>query len=74
MICPKCGGSTKVMTTYQNENNSTRRRRRCMECDFRFTTRENVAPPEEQLYPYGVRIDSLSHPCYNQGSETVIED
>jgi transcriptional regulator NrdR family protein len=74
MKCVQCGKSTKVMTTYNNENGSIRRRRRCLECDYRFTTREKADPPEEQLYPYGIRVDGLPHPCYNRDSEELIED
>ena len=42
MNCVKCGEATNVSTTYQNSNNTTRRRRICLHCDFRFTTRENA--------------------------------
>lgn len=44
MKCLRCRGVTNVTTTYQNENGTTRRRRQCLECDFRFTTRENPDP------------------------------
>lgn len=74
MKCIKCGYVTRVATTYINENGTIRRRRHCTDCNYRFTTRERADPPEEQLYPYGVRVDSLSHPCYNKDSETTIED
>jgi transcriptional regulator NrdR family protein len=35
-----------VTTTYQNENNTTKRRRRCIVCSFRFTTREKPEAEE----------------------------
>lgn len=40
MKCIKCSGLTEVTTTYQNDNNTTKRRRQCTVCGFRFTTRE----------------------------------
>jgi transcriptional regulator NrdR family protein len=45
MKCIKCDGVTEVTTTYQNENNTTKRRRQCTVCGFRFTTRER---PEKE--------------------------
>ena len=44
MKCLRCGKTTEVTTTYQNENGITRRRRQCTACGFRFTTRENPDP------------------------------
>lgn len=41
MRCVKCGGATRVTTTYQNADLTTKRRRECTECNFRFTTREH---------------------------------
>lgn len=46
MKCVKCSGSTEVTTTYQNENNTTKRRRQCTACGFRFTTRERPETEE----------------------------
>lgn len=37
MKCPKCGGATAV-----RETRDVRRRRTCLACDHRFTTREIV--------------------------------
>jgi transcription elongation factor Elf1 len=48
MNCVKCGEATNVSTTYQNSNNTTRRRRICLHCDFRFTTRENAEEADVQ--------------------------
>ncbi len=40
MRCVSCSGDTRVTTTYQNAVNTVRRRRECLECGIRFTTRE----------------------------------
>lgn len=42
MKCLQCGGDTRVTTTYQNADGTTKRRRECLDekCQFRFTTRE----------------------------------
>lgn len=42
MRCVKCGGPTHVLLTYQNADNTVRRRRECKDskCNHRFTTRE----------------------------------
>lgn len=40
MACPKCGGSSKVKDSRPGPD-GLRRRRRCLDCDFRWTTYEN---------------------------------
>jgi transcriptional regulator NrdR family protein len=45
MTCPVCGGATAVIDTNPSED-SVRRKRKCRECDFRFTTIEI----DEDLY------------------------
>ena len=45
MICPECGGNTRVpnVRTYQDELRDiiyTQRRRECLECKHRFNTIE----------------------------------
>lgn len=81
MKCIKCQARTTVSTTYQNSINITRRRRICLSCDFRFTTRESpdakdvaraTAPVPKPKPPKGV--DRLSHAWYNGGPSTSIED
>lgn len=42
MRCPTCSGLTRVTSTYQNEDGRVRRRRECLICKKRFTTREAV--------------------------------
>lgn len=75
MNCIKCGEPTRVSTTYQNDNNSTRRRRICLVCDFRFTTREfpeqkdiEKAESEKKEKPKKEtkKVDSLSQAWYNR--------
>lgn len=41
MHCPKCKGKTKVTDSRDMQiMNGTRRRRKCLGCDYRFTTYE----------------------------------
>lgn len=43
MLCPICGGDSKVLDTRTNENvNSVKRRRECIKCGKRFTTYEKI--------------------------------
>jgi len=44
MKCIKCGKPTHVLMTYNNADNTIRRRRECRapKCQFRFTTREKL--------------------------------
>lgn len=86
MNCIKCGEGTSVSTTYQNVNGVTRRRRICLHCDFRFTTREapdsgdveraereKKAPNRSDRREKGV--DRLSHAWYNPSpANATIED
>ena len=39
MICPYCGGFTKVLDSRETDD-SVRRRRECRECGLRFSTTE----------------------------------
>lgn len=41
MRCIECGEDTRVLTTYQNEDGRVKRRRECVVCKTRFTTREH---------------------------------
>lgn len=45
MQCPSCGGDTQVTETRKAGKNMVRRRRSCTQCNQRFSTLEQVAPP-----------------------------
>jgi Predicted transcriptional regulator, consists of a Zn-ribbon and ATP-cone domains len=40
LSCPKCGGKTKVTDTRSTSGNAIRRRRLCLLCGHRCTSRE----------------------------------
>lgn len=40
MKCFECDGRTEVLETIQRPDNTTRRRRQCLDCGTRFTTAE----------------------------------
>jgi transcriptional repressor NrdR len=43
MNCPNCGSDTKVLDSRpQNDGMTIRRRRECLKCEFRFSTREEM--------------------------------
>jgi hypothetical protein len=42
MNCISCNGETAVLDKRDSIDNVTRRRRKCLECGFRFTTRETA--------------------------------
>ena len=42
MDCPSCGGETKVVDSRVTHVNKVRRRRRCLVCNGRFTTFEEI--------------------------------
>ena len=42
MLCPKCGGRSKVYDSRLAPNNRIRRDRKCMKCPVRFTTYEEM--------------------------------
>ena len=42
LLCPKCNGATTVYDSRPKPNGTTKRWRRCLHCDFKFTTRETV--------------------------------
>jgi len=45
MICPICDGNNNVVldSRFNKKFNQIRRRRRCLDCDSRFTTYESLA-------------------------------
>ena len=49
MKCSACGGDTQVTMTYQNADGRVRRRRECLQCKRRFTTRELEVDAEAQI-------------------------
>lgn len=43
MLCPVCGGQSRVLDTRTNDSvNTVKRRRECVECGKRFTTYEKI--------------------------------
>jgi hypothetical protein len=42
MNCPQCGNETRCKYTRALTDGSVRRRRRCVYCEFRFSTKEAV--------------------------------
>ena len=50
MNCPKCCGTTSVLETRADEE-SVKRRRKCLECNHRFYTIEIDADMYEQSKP-----------------------
>lgn len=46
MICPNCEGYTSVYDSRLTTGNRFRRRRKCLDCGFRFTTYEEIANKE----------------------------
>ena len=43
MKCPKCGGKARTYDTRPKADNRNWRRKRCVACDYRFTTIELTA-------------------------------
>ena len=40
MTCPVCGGNTAVVDSRKKQNDEVYRRRKCHECNYRFSTLE----------------------------------
>lgn len=40
LLCPKCNSGTTVITTQNRKDGTTKRRRMCLNCDYRFNTVE----------------------------------
>ncbi len=57
MICPHCAGRTEVLETAQR-GQITRRRRRCVECEKRFSTLESIVGHEKPSAPL---VEILAH-------------
>ena len=64
MTCPNCGGETHVVDSRTNED-STRRRRECVECKSRFSTVEIDADYYATLKPVDKRaVQKILHNCH----------
>lgn len=47
MRCTKCKGETQVKDSRLHPNNTTRRRRACVKCGYRFSTSEVLFVPQD---------------------------
>lgn len=62
MHCPRCGGRTNVLETRAN-----RRRRRCVTCDFRYSTQEVLESEVERTADFVSRACALIVEGVNDG-------
>jgi transcriptional repressor NrdR len=53
--CPKCSGDTNVSETRPAGKHTLRRRRVCTQCNWRFTTLEQIALPQLRVEKRGDR-------------------
>jgi transcriptional repressor NrdR len=53
MRCPRCSGKTHVYDSRPVGDTTVRRRRECLRCELRFTTREKMAV---ELAPPGAKV------------------
>lgn len=59
MRCPVCEGKTIVINSMEGIENSIRRRRKCVECGYRFNTNElppKVTQKDKSLHPVALKI------------------
>ena len=42
LLCPKCNGATTVTNSRPKKNGTTKRDRKCLNCNYRFRTVEIV--------------------------------
>lgn len=50
MNCPSCqSNQTKCIDSRESRNNTRRRRRLCISCNFRFTTYESIVEPASDI-------------------------
>ena len=75
MRCPKCTSlETKVLDTRIGKNEtSTRRRRECLECGYRFTTIEEVIRAELQVLKRDGRREDFDRNKILSGLKKAVE-
>ncbi len=87
MDCPTCGGGTRVIDSRGTDDGAIRRRRECVECDFRFTTFERLAelepsvvkrdgrrePFQKEKLLQGIRIAFIKRPIPQSDLERIAE-
>lgn len=60
MTCPMCGGDTKILETRSNED-SIKRRRKCLDCGYRFLTLEVDKDFYERLVKINARLQQIQN-------------
>lgn len=51
MTCPVCGADTRIINSRCPDVDVVRRRRKCVECGYRFTTEEYEVKPLKRGRP-----------------------
>ena len=59
MICPKCGGRSKVYNS-RPKDDTIRRHRQCLKCNHRYATIEILEQKEDVLYKPKEKLVKLS--------------
>lgn len=73
MLCPECKkGDTKVLDS-RDEKVFVRRRRECIDCNFRFTTFEKIENPRLQVTKRGGRKEDYERTKLEKGIRLSLE-
>lgn len=85
MECPQCGNDKQKVIDTRDTGDSIRRRRRCHQCDHRFTTYEHIAPSllvvksdgrrepfDRQKLLSGVQIAAVKRPISREKIDQMI--
>lgn len=59
MLCPKCGHyhTEVIRTTHNDRDNLILRRRKCLKCEFRFSTNERLREEGKKLMNYMLKAE-----------------
>lgn len=72
MHCPNCKRETQVIDTREADN-SIRRRRACLTCQYRFTTYERIELPKLMVIKRDGRRESYSREKLSEGIRKACE-
>ena len=87
MQCPHCGHGKHQVIDTRDRGETVRRRRKCVDCEQRFTTYEHVAPSllvskrdghrepfDAQKLLAGIRIASVKRPVSSERMQSIVKN
>lgn len=73
MLCPSCKKSNTQVLDSRDEEIQVKRRRRCLKCDYRFTTYETIESPRLRVLKKDGNIEQFCSEKLARGIKLALE-